>query len=245
MSAEATYTDDFHDMMGEAALASARHVVPHVLSFVRPVASIVDVGCGLGAWLSVFAERGVERIVGLDGASVDHTRLMIPADRFQAVDLAAPLPVEERFDLAISLEVAEHLPAARAEGFVDDLVRLAPIVLFSAAVPGQRGVGHVHERWPRYWSGLFNARGYLAIDGLRPLIWLNPQVSWWYRQNLLMFATADAIDARPALARARARTHDSLLSIVHPTMHEAMYREYVRLAARLAEIEQAPREKSG
>jgi hypothetical protein len=59
------------------------------------------------------------------------------------------------FDLAICLEVAEHLPPEAAEGFIDSLTRLAPVVLFSAAITFQVGNQHLNGQWPDYWATLF------------------------------------------------------------------------------------------
>lgn len=65
-------------------------------------------------------------------------------------DLTQPLSLGRKFDLCVSMEVAEHLPPSRADSFVADLVGLAPVVLFSAAVPEQGGTNHLNEQWPDY-----------------------------------------------------------------------------------------------
>ncbi|MHC4590766.1 MAG: methyltransferase domain-containing protein [Planctomycetota bacterium] len=88
------------------ALASARALVPHLLQLVRP-RSVVDVGCGVGAWLSVFGEHGVSELLGVDGDHVPRDQLMIPPSSFLARDLSGALRLDRTFDLALSLEVAE------------------------------------------------------------------------------------------------------------------------------------------
>ncbi len=153
---------------------------------------MIDVGCGQGTWLSVFAEYGATDVNGIDGDYVDRDRLEIPADRFHGQDLSRPLAVERTFDLAVSLEVAEHLPEVACDGFVESLTRLAPVVLFSAAAPYQGGQNHVNEQWPEYWAERFARHGYLPVDCLRRRVWANPDVEWWYAQNALLFV------ARPA-----------------------------------------------
>ena len=45
---------------------SARVTVPLVIDAISP-RSVVDVGCGLGAWLAVFREHGVDDLLGYDG----------------------------------------------------------------------------------------------------------------------------------------------------------------------------------
>lgn len=194
-----SYTGAFFDEITPLAFASARVVVPFVHDLVRP-RSVVDVGCGAGAWLAVWYEQGVEDGLGLDGDYVDTTRLHIPADEFRAVDLERPPSPDRRFDLAMSVEVAEHLAPAAADGFIALLTTLAPVVLFSAAIPGQGGVEHVNEQWPAYWAQRFAAQGFEPYDIVRPRVWGDPAVASFYAQNLLIFAHPDA-PAAATLAR--------------------------------------------
>jgi 2-polyprenyl-3-methyl-5-hydroxy-6-metoxy-1,4-benzoquinol methylase len=65
--------------------------------------------------------------------------------------LIQPLDLEKEFDLVVSLEVAEHLPASAADQFVNTLVKHGKKILFSAAIPGQGGQDHLNEQWPDYW----------------------------------------------------------------------------------------------
>jgi cyclopropane fatty-acyl-phospholipid synthase-like methyltransferase len=60
----------------------------------------------------------------VDGAYVDRTLLEIPSERFQPADLRQPIRVGRQFDLVVSLEVAEHLPAECAAAFVQSLTAL-------------------------------------------------------------------------------------------------------------------------
>jgi SAM-dependent methyltransferase len=149
--------------------------------------SVADVGCGTGAWLSVFHEAGVEDILGIDGDYIDRSLLQVPLDRFVPRDLRLPLDIDRTFDLVVSLEVAEHLPADCADRFVDSLVGLGPAILFSAAIPNQGGHNHINERWQSYWVTLFEERGYACVDLIRPRIWDDERVNWWYRQNTFLF----------------------------------------------------------
>ena len=160
------YPPEFFEGLRKTARRSAERVVPLVLELVSP-ASVVDVGCGVGSWLAVFRERGVRTILGIDGEYVDPGRLEIPHECFRARDVARPLDVVERFDLVVTLEVAEHLPPGAADAFVGSVTELGPVVLFSAAVPGQGGFRHLNEQWPPYWVERFEQRGFVPIDALR------------------------------------------------------------------------------
>ena len=167
---------------------SAREVLPLVLDAVQP-ASVIDIGCGTGNWLAIAQESGVKEILGVDGAWVK-AQLAIPPQSFVEHDLSTPLKLHRRFDLALSLEVAEHLPVSAARIFVKSLCDAADVVVFSAAIPGQGGRRHVNEQWPVYWAELFSELQYDCYDFLRPKIWSNPRVTWHYAQNSLVFARA-------------------------------------------------------
>jgi SAM-dependent methyltransferase len=223
MDRSAPYGSRFFDEVQTGAQRSADAVVPIVLR-ILDVASVADLGCGTGAWLASFRRHGVADVHGFDGDWIDPSRLEIPADAFTAHDLVRPLLFNRTFDLALSLEVGEHLPAAAAETLVESLTRLAPTVLFSAAIPEQDGTNHVNLRWPQYWRGLFAARGYQIVDCLRHQIWSNESVEFWYRQNILVFATPAVIAASPTLA-AEVRIPRQI-DLVHPlhwqqVMHQA------------------------
>jgi SAM-dependent methyltransferase len=213
---EAVYSRDFFSRIESSAQQSAERVLPLVLELLSP-RSMVDVGCGSGAWLAEAARLGVDDYLGVDGYTPEEA-LRIPADRFLLRDLTEPLRIERRFDLVTCLEVAEHLPAAAADVLVSSLARLGPAVLFSAAVPQQGGDRHLNEQWPDYWAELFAAHGLVAVDAVRPVVWRDEQVAWWYRQNALLFCRPEVIDSSPALTHARAATRDAQLSLVQPVL---------------------------
>jgi SAM-dependent methyltransferase len=227
------YTEEFYQDQRDGSRRSAEEIVPLVLELVQP-RRVIDVGCGLGTWLAVFRQLGVEDVWGIDGEYVDRSMLEIPAERFLARDLSQPWRQEDRpFDLVLSLEVAEHLPADCARAFVQSLARLGPVVLFSAAIPYQGGTNHVNEQWPDYWAERFREVGYIVIDCIREQVWQNPRVEWWYAQNVLLFVREDHLPAHPELAREAQRTRPLQLSLVHPRKYldGVLWGERLRSAA--------------
>jgi SAM-dependent methyltransferase len=188
---------------------SAEAVVPIVASLTE-IRSVVDVGCGTGAWLAAFRNQGAEHILGLD-EDVDPARLRIPRECFRKMDLSKPFELAEQFDLALCLEVAEHLPKKCAGVFIRSLVRLAPVILFSAAVPFQGGTHHVNEQWPQYWQDLFAQHDYQMLDLIRKEIWKRPEVQHWYRQNIFLFVRADVVSGQSAFLEATKYADDLLL----------------------------------
>lgn len=216
-----TYDTSFYADLVNTAGPSAAVIAPLVLDLTG-ASSIVDIGCGDGSWLCAFKAAGAGRILGLDGDWLDETLLRIPQENFRRADLFAPLASGERFDLAVSLEVAEHLPESRAAGFVADLVSLAPVVLFSAAIPLQEGPNHLNEQWPSYWARLFAAHGYVPVDAIRMAVWTAPDVTWWYKQNTLIYVEEARLADYPALMDARSRHGSEVRDLVHPDKYRAL-----------------------
>lgn len=181
-------------------------MVPQVLELVQ-TSSVIDVGCGRGTWLARWRDEGIAEIKGLDGDYVDRERLAIDPSCFEPTDLSQAGTREERFGLAQSLEVAEHLPAASAQGFVDLLCSLSDVVLFGAAQPGQGGEDHVNEQPLSYWAERFARNGYAPFDCVRPAVEAQGEIAAWYRYNTLIYANS-AGEARLSEAARSGRVVD-------------------------------------
>lgn len=222
------YTSEFYRQQSDLSRQSAEEIVPLVLRLLQP-RSVVDVGCGVGTWLSAFKKYGVEDILGIDGDYVNKDMLQIPEDRFLSYDLTKPLDLDNKFDLVVSLEVAEHLPEECAKTFINSLVKLGEVVLFSAAIPFQGGTHHINEQWTEYWLEHFRDNGYEVIDALRKMIWHNDKIAFWYSQNLLIFATKTYIDSNQLLKKEAENTSVSQLSIVHPQKYLQVISEIERM----------------
>jgi len=206
-----SYSNRFFAHHSDGSARSAAIVVPIVLSLLQ-VNSVIDVGCGVGPWAAEFLASGVSDVWGVDGDYVDRSRLRIPSDRFLTRDVANPVQFDRTFDLAVCLEVAEHLPESRAYGLVTDLTSMAPCVLFSAALPGQAGTHHMNEQYLPYWVDLFQRVGYEGADPIRPWILGNSSVEWWYQQNIVMFMTP----GHPLVARGFPKPQ----TVIHQSLYE-------------------------
>jgi SAM-dependent methyltransferase len=214
-------------------------MVPLVLQL-HHARSVVDVGCGEGVWLAAFRRHGVGEILGIDGDYIDRGRLQIPECCFQPADLSKPLTVAGVFDLAVSLEVAEHLPPESAAGFVESLTRLAPVVLFSAAIPFQGGTHHVNEQWPDVWAALFQVHEYALVDCIRKRIWRDEAVSASYAQNTLLFVRSDVLESSPGLRAELALANPDQLLLVHPTLYLYHHSQHQETSRREAELRAHP-----
>lgn len=216
----------FYEQRDTVTRAAAKVILPIVLDPLTPQA-VVDVGCGVGTWLSVCRERGVTHILGLERPEVPAELFVIPTEYVQRTRMSPPPALSTTFDLALCLEVAEHLPPNAADGLVTYLTQAAPAVLFSAAVPGQGGSDHLNEQWPSYWVQRFNERGYDTFDIIRPHIWNSKEIPVWYRQNLLLFVRQSWLAGRPAVAEALCQSVPQPLDLVHPDLF-TYHRQYLR-----------------
>lgn len=178
--------------------------------------SVLDVGCGRGVWLAAWKERGVSRVLGLDGAYVDPGGLRIAPSEFGPTDLSLPFDVGQRFDLVECLEVAEHLPASSAAGLVGSLVRHGDVILFSAAPPGQGGEHHVNEQPLDFWVERFAAHGYAPFDAIRPALRGAVEIEPWYRYNTLVLANGAGADRLSPAVRATRLAVGSTVPVCAP-----------------------------
>jgi hypothetical protein len=183
------YNNNFYDDQFTGSLRSSKKIL-QIIGRDQNFKSVIDIGCGRGAWLLTCKDLFNSEIFGLDGEYVLSNGLKIPQDSFKPLDLNQidKLEVVKKYDLAICLEVAEHLPDASASKIVGKLTQLSDVVLFSAAIPYQGGTGHVNENWMQYWTKQFSEFGFKPYDVIRPLIWDDSEIDFWYRQNVIVFS---------------------------------------------------------
>ncbi len=236
VSPPAVYDAAFYQSLDDGTRRSADNVVPLLIELFRPE-SVVDVGCGTGLWLSTFYRRDVTEVLGIDGPWVSSEQREIPEAAFLEHDLNQPIHMDRNFDLALCLEVAEHLPERSARPLVESLTRLAPIVVFSAAIPSQGGEGHCNEQWPSFWSELFAAYGFSPLVDLRQRIWTNEAVDIWYRQNMVCYGIDDKRESLDGTALAHARKPCEPFDVVHPRLFLRFARELERMARELERLE--------
>lgn len=212
------YTEEYYKKIQEGSLQAAREVVPLILSLIQPK-SVLDVGCGTGAWLSVFREQGINDIWGIDGEEICSKELLFERERFTAVDLCKGFQIDQKVDLVVSLEVAEHIPLESAGIFIQSLVKMSPVVMFSAAIPGQGGLNHLNEQWPDYWATHFRSYGYLCLDCVRKKIWNNSKIKFWFRQNILLYVEQEYLKTHQTLATQYDADQVTPLALVHPELY--------------------------
>lgn len=194
----------------EHNLKSPKEIVPVLMDCFKPK-SVVDFGCGIGTFVKVFKENGVNDVLGIDGEWVDKNKLQenISLEEFKTQHLDVPFSLNKKFDLAISLEVGEHLAENKAEIFIENITNASDTVVFSASLPLQGGQNHLNEQWLPYWIEKFEKRGYKFYDFLRPVFWDSENVFWWYAQNMVVFSKTELNVDLPNMP---------VLNVIHPKL---------------------------
>ena len=199
-------------------LSSAKEIVPLLFQAIKP-SSVIDVGCGTGVWISECKRNGADRIQGIDGEWVLPNKLFINEDEleiydFENTDKEPQCVNSDHYDMAICLEMAEHVSRAKADYVIDVLTKAADVIYFSAATPYSGGMHHVNECWQSYWISKFKKRGFLAIDYIRPKVWNNKKVCYFYAEESFIFVKKERLSEFPLLQEAY--QEEFIADIVHP-----------------------------
>lgn len=202
------------------------------------ITSIVDIGGGVGTWAKTAEDMfqcKKSDVVLIEGDYIDKELLVLDEEQYISHNLEEKILLHRRFDVALTLEVAEHLSRERAKSFCEDLTQLSDIIIFSAAIPGQGGVGHINEQPLHYWVEYFEKYDYEAFDLVRPNIQNDMKIPYWYRQNILVyvnkksqkyFNVKEKVKKLPPLEMV---TYDEYMKKVKILNYFILYKGYVKL----------------
>ena len=223
------YDAVFYESQVATSLESARIYLKFLWQFFQP-ASVLDLGCGRGTWLKACHELGSKTLFGLDG-DWNNQSLMIDNDiNFQSINLNEPFALPEKVDLAISLEVAEHLEPSTAPQFIKCLAAASDMVLFSAAYTQQGGTNHINEQPHTYWARLFALHDFVPFDLFRPEFWGNENVCFWYRQNTFLYTRKDSAPFRKIKSQGLKEIVDiGFMNCIHPDLYNAKLKDNAKL----------------
>lgn len=217
------YDENFYQEVINSNYPSARAVASVMQDLIHPK-SVIDFGCGAGCWLKAFDECcNLQHMHGLEGEWLEGKTLMIPREYIEYFDLTKEyeLSGNQKYDLAVCLEVIEHIDDKGGENLLNSIVKASDVVLFSAAIPGQRGTHHINEQWQSYWAKKFEERNYVCLDILRPLFWNDDNVKI-YRQNMFLYVRDTCMEQYPEL---KPYTDFRIRDIVHPNLWKIGIRE--------------------
>lgn len=219
MSNNNLYDKKFYEE-NKKAVNSANIILPFIINKLNPK-NIVDFGCGSGAWLFVAQKNGVEDILGIDGNYVDTDWLLIDNNDFLADDITKKIKLTKKYDLAISLEVGEHIEKSKINNYILNLTNSSDVILFSAAIPNQGGTEHINEQYLTYWVEKFKEQNFELCDVLRSKFWNNETIDFWYKQNIVFFVKKDCVEKINAMF-----TFNSIPNnVVHPILLENVIKE--------------------
>jgi hypothetical protein len=173
--------------------------------------SLVDFGGGAGSWCVAAQQLGVDQVLLVDQCpSSQVIKSLNNSHNFLWCELDKGIPSVGSYDIAISIEVVEHLPDAQGRSLIGRLTETSNIVLFAAAIPGQGGIGHINEQLHEYWHNLFLSYGFTCHDILRWRLITNQKLPWWIRQNIFVYSNA----SYPSLTHHYNHLND--LELIHP-----------------------------
>ena len=178
------YDNNFFKKISKGSLNSALVIVPLVIEKFNPT-SVIDFGCGTGAWLNVFKKFGINEVLGIDGSFFDSCSLS--ENEYKIFDLSNKINLNKKYSISMSLEVAEHIPEKSADLFVENLANHSDTIFWSAATPGQGGDNHINEQPHSYWIEKFYKLGYKSDENFKELFSKSSQVEFWYRKNIILF----------------------------------------------------------
>lgn len=148
---------------------------------------ILDVGCGPGIYVDALRRAGFT----VDGVDPD------PACPYDKLSVFHPqFDMYTGYDICLCLEVAEHIDPELADTFVDRLVRVAPLVIFSAAQPGQGGHGHINCQRKEYWAHKFGCRNYVVDENATDQLCSFMRAGYhmgWFVNNVQVFRQYGAV----------------------------------------------------
>lgn len=224
------YTEEFYNKLKSDHLKEnqfRKYYVPEILSMID-VKSFIDIGCGTGMLLSLFKEKGVAHVKGVDLCN-EEGLMQIPKEDFINFNLNHLKDEEDallrhldkfKYDCVSCLEVAEHLSVDNAKALVHLLTCLSDVVWFSAAIPFQGGDGHINEQWPEYWEKIFLELDYVRVDWFRRKFWDEYECMGYYRQNMLLYIKRSALNGYPKIKKFYETENDLLPKhVVHPTTY--------------------------
>ena len=183
--------------------------------------TVMDVGCTEKAWLKAFKKSGAEVFgVCMVGHPVDFHEEGI---RTQDIDFGSTrFNVQRKQDLALSLDFAEKFPADFVGRYIDDLTGISDVILFSSQLPVLSAAGKTgQEKYPAHWQRLFEARGFVAIDCIRPQIWKMDDVLLEYKQGMVLYVREKTLAQYPKLLDFYLKHEgEDVLDMVHPTVYK-------------------------
>lgn len=192
ISVDGIYSEDYYAKMARPAKRHDAESVINTLVGMYSPSSVIDFGCGVGLYLSFFQQKGIT-VQGVEGATKALNYSKIDKNLIEIHDLQKPYEPTEFYDLALCIEVAEHLPEEAADTLVDSLCKSTNTIFFTAATPGQGGTHHINEQPRQYWIEKFRDNNYKLDKKDMELIrkQVNIKETNWVLENMFVFKNCE------------------------------------------------------
>ena len=119
---------------------------------------VLDAGCAMGFLVETLRTRGVEAF-GIDLSTYAIDNVLEAVKPFcRAGSITGDLGGD--YDVIISIEVAEHMPARDAEAAIANICSHTTDVIFSSSPLDYREPTHVNVHPPEYWAEQFGRHGF-------------------------------------------------------------------------------------
>jgi hypothetical protein len=171
------------------SLVSAKYIIDEIFQYFESSTSFIDYGCGLGAWASVFESKGIQKFKCFDHPTLPKEKLLIQnKENFFPMDLEYELPEISKVDFCICIEVLEHFSDTKGRDIINFLTSSSDLILFSAAIPNQKGVGHINEQRHNYWHNIFQSKGFMFYDGFKSELFKHEnEIKFFHLQNMFIY----------------------------------------------------------
>ena len=149
------------------------------------ISSITDLGCGTGAYIRMIEDNKI-KTQGFDGNPETNKWDVSGGLCKGPVDITQK-KFWEVTDAAMSIEVAEHIPAEYEGAFINNLVSSARHMIFlSWGVPGQGGEGHVNGKWGEDVVQIMSQKGWKKNEILTRVLQIEAEFDW-LKKNVQVF----------------------------------------------------------
>jgi len=187
---EFIYNKKFYDdiLAVDKETKSSEKLAKAIKLYLKPK-SVIDVGCGIGIYLKPLDLSGIS-CFGIEGSSIARKYSVFNKNRIIVADVTRKLNINKKYDLALCIEVAEHIPKKTSSILIGNLTSLSNIILFTSAPPGQGGTDHINEQKPQFWINLFNKKNFVfdkeKTEQIKNFL-IQKKCIWWIPANMMIF----------------------------------------------------------
>jgi len=181
------YSLEYYQALNREEGPQAKALAEAITELYHPQ-SVIDLGCATGLYLEPFTCR----VTGLDfsKAAFDERVLRIAPQDCILFDLTNADFRPMKHDVALCLEVVEHIGCEHADTLVANICKASDTIGMTAAPPAQAGLNHVNCQPQSYWEEKFAQHGFKRdYHDEYQLVYAVWQVlhTVWIIRNLMVF----------------------------------------------------------